>query len=430
MSKELSVFLSLLLASSLCWSRGDKGNGGDVVVCPGVSSPQMLDLIEREGTTGFDYNLNHYGESIEDLVEEAFSRIEKFTPILSERYRQYTSQLLKDIISFKEDYAKDPNIIEKRFNVYSDTVFTTNRLSDVPDSDHDSLPEGCTIHQLIIHRKPESKIDKRFKVNSDLLLRMDEKNIAAAIVHESLFIDIVKHDLSSNSRDARRLNYMVSTNYWDTLGVFDFIEVYKEANYEHIPFGAMKESEIPVNVVNNIKREKGKVRVKFEKKQIKGLLKATFDGGGWGKFSEPFDGNYPFVSFDTFVGTLTIGKLELLVTPRPRRERQLLYSVKPFELSVNDSGELLFTNESARSFAGEVEGFWGGPRYSWLFGVKTYDAKTTGTIGNCKLVESKRGHRKLFLNGKTIVEVKKSKDSHKIIDAIINGACGTGMGEL
>lgn len=179
---KVLILIWIVLHSVIAFSGNEVGNGGDVVVCK--DNVQLLDFYEAK-EFGFivpkEKKDKDYKKIVFDLLDE-FSKTDK-----------------KLAAQYKKRFAGMDKQIDLRPSIL---------LTDIPDSNHEMLPKGCKLQQIVIRRKEEKK-GKLFLINKDLWSRLDNINKAGLILHEIIY----EHFLylgETSSKKARFMNALVS----------------------------------------------------------------------------------------------------------------------------------------------------------------------------------------------------------------------------
>lgn len=169
---------------------GNGGNGGDGVVCRNpdktIKSAELLDYYEARTLRGIHADLGNSG-NFQQRIEFVLKRLERLD---SERAQGY----LKAAQNFMSEVLFQPGIV----------------LTDIPDSDHMSLPVGCAIEQVIIQQEVKFPEDKRFLVSQDLWNAFDESNKAGIVLHEMIYAEALKLG-HRNSIHTRYYNSIISS---------------------------------------------------------------------------------------------------------------------------------------------------------------------------------------------------------------------------
>lgn len=188
--KNLLVLGLLMLNISMNAAAGDRGgNGGDGILCG--DQVVMLDYIEMEKR---NFQLELPGNTIRKKVGTVIERVIKVDPYRATELSKYSAELLSDIEK-RESNDRDLKFID----------FTSDVLSDVPDSLEISLPRGCTKHQLVTQQNPVFPEDKRYTIAEDLFDKMDIDQKALMVLHESWY-RIFLNEGAKDSRFARYIN--------------------------------------------------------------------------------------------------------------------------------------------------------------------------------------------------------------------------------
>lgn len=177
---HLSVFtgFALLTAATTYAMANIKGNGGDVVACRdqtgALTSVELLDFYEARTLRGIQRDLGPAELKVEEKIDLALKRLARLSPQRAATYRASALGFLKC----------------KPMAGAESMCLTGQTLSDVPDSNHVAVPNGCTIEQIVIQRDPEFAEDARYLVNMDLWNLLDNDNKAGLALHEAIYREI------------------------------------------------------------------------------------------------------------------------------------------------------------------------------------------------------------------------------------------------
>jgi len=222
MKTHLFLLLLLILSGNLLAqpSEGGKeiGNGGDVVVCKNddgsIKSIELLDFFEARTLKKLNYNLGPNNLSVENKIMIALKRLEHFSSERAKLYREQADILLND---------------------ENETSFVANTtLTDIPDSLHLALPNGCDIEQIAIQNNPIFSDDPRYVINQDLWNRLDNNNKAGLVLHEIIYREAIKNG-HTNSIRTRRFNALLSSDKIENYNTAQLIELL--ANMDMFPLG-------------------------------------------------------------------------------------------------------------------------------------------------------------------------------------------------
>lgn len=196
-SKPRASILELVRST---WEH-EVGNGGDAVVCDD-GRVLMLDLYEGATRYGFTYDWLSNAASPLENVEQVLSHWRAIDPILVDRFSQEASAFFQNA------------------NFLSDVV-----LTDIPDSQHIAIPNGCAIKQIAIRREPSFPREKRYTVSQDLWDAMDSANRAGLILHELIYNWAVTQG-HENSINARYLSAFLASTDYSTISPKEYIDTF------------------------------------------------------------------------------------------------------------------------------------------------------------------------------------------------------------
>lgn len=193
MSKaRICGILAIWSSASTLFAGQERGNGGDVVICRdsqgSITSMEMADLFEARTIRHIPLDL---GSSTLTPEQKAHLAIERMT-------------------------AFDPNraaYFHAAINTFMQKVwFVDFELPDLNDTGEITIPPGCLIHQIAIHKEPETPNDLEFWIRKAFWEspQFDNNQKAALILHEVVFGKLIEQG-HLNSRKARALvSYLAS----------------------------------------------------------------------------------------------------------------------------------------------------------------------------------------------------------------------------
>lgn len=221
-SVRVCFFTITLLISHLVYA-GQKGNGGDAVVCiiNGKTTVELLDIYEaKQNRIG-----NPIGTgSIEDIFSGWLEKLKRLSPQRAEYYQGIFDSAFK--------YISEE---EKAFQGAS--RFVDDELEDLDDHGSLGLGKGCVVKQVAIQKKGLYH-PYIFTFQRQLWEQMDTLNRAALLLHEIIYLEISEQESKyrkviapdervSDSRGVRSLNALIFTSLIDDLSENDFIKFLK-----------------------------------------------------------------------------------------------------------------------------------------------------------------------------------------------------------
>ena len=201
---------------------GGVGNGGGAVVCRDaegtiIKPVETMDRYEARTQRGlrprFTMSLEESdlpNERLEFFTGEIFKRLAKYSPIRAKEYSEWAKNFFNEA-----NFLKDQT------------------LTDVPDSEHLSVPVGCRFEQLVIQRLPEFPEDSRYTINGDLWHAMKPVDRAIIIVHEMMVREMIEtHDRCRKSAtlmvcpevQTKEVRYLNSLLFSDKISIMKFEE--------------------------------------------------------------------------------------------------------------------------------------------------------------------------------------------------------------
>lgn len=172
----MAALLSLQVHAQRRGGTSVTGNGGDVVDCGPKEPLLLLDVYEMTV-------IQRRKMITENFKGDANHKISELLKIIA-RQSPYQARLLeKEIEQFKKN-----------------RTMTTEELEDIPDSKHVFLDEDCKVRQIVIQYRENGV--SQYKINSELLARLDEDNLAALAFHEAVYADAIdlRHENSIPTR--------------------------------------------------------------------------------------------------------------------------------------------------------------------------------------------------------------------------------------
>lgn len=169
---------------------GHDGNGGDAVVCNqnGKITAELLDFYEARVMRDIQVNLGPAELSVDAKLDIALRRLRKISPERADRY----SLLIQNFHN------------EAHF-------FSGYNLPDINDSKHVLLPVNCSIKQLVIQRKNPPAGEKKFLVNQDLWILLNNTDRAGILLHEAIYEEALERG-ATNSIKVRYFNSKISSS--------------------------------------------------------------------------------------------------------------------------------------------------------------------------------------------------------------------------
>jgi len=204
---KLTIGVVLLITSS-AWAKFSGpdvvGNGGDAVVCRdamgSIVAAEVLDLYEARIIHDRESNLDA-SKTVAEILEDIRINLSMHETSLNKTLKEYTD-------SFEEE------------TLFLDDV----ELSDIEDSAHIIVPNGCKVEQVVIQNEPSAFNPKRYTVNNEIWSKFDNLNKAAMTLHEALYRVFLENLTARDSRLVRLiLSYLISddlnTNLYDMLAL-------------------------------------------------------------------------------------------------------------------------------------------------------------------------------------------------------------------
>lgn len=195
-----TIFTVLLLMMSTVLFAGEKGNGGDAVVCRNtrgeITSAELLDYYEGRILRGFSVR-DSAALSDEEFINENLGRISRLDGDFMFTIDDGID-LLKKIRTFLETTETNARI--------GNVIFTSETLRDINDSGELILKENCKVEQLAIRLDNEFDEDPEFIIQASILRTLGDRDLRGLVLHEILYREI----------DRKAANYAYETS--DSIG--------------------------------------------------------------------------------------------------------------------------------------------------------------------------------------------------------------------
>ncbi len=197
------LLLAGLMSVSFNALAGDKGNGGDAVVCRDaegkVLSAELLDYYE--GRTKRDILASsRIEEEPREYLKEVSAKIESWD-------KRYEGALMAETTFLQSAIEEHLKSGEMRVR---DVIFTNDTLEDIPDSLHLTFPKGCKVEQLAIRQEKIFSQDPVYTINAEILSHLSERDVVGLVLHESIYKFFAQNLSHENSVNARYLNQHLS----------------------------------------------------------------------------------------------------------------------------------------------------------------------------------------------------------------------------
>lgn len=188
------------------------GNGGDVLKCTKANSSietyEILDWYEGYALKSLTLNLGGESLSTNEKLSIALERLKRVSPYRADRYA-------KHLESF-----------------FSETKWLTNGvLSDISDSDHIAIPEGCKILQIANQSTPILNSDKRYLIDKDLWGKLNNDQQATLLLHEVILREALEIG-HLNSVSSRFLNSLILSEDIEAISIPEFTIILKKLGFQ------------------------------------------------------------------------------------------------------------------------------------------------------------------------------------------------------
>lgn len=161
----LALMISIFTQSAPSFGGGEKGNGGDAVVCrntdKAILTAESLDRYEARELREIEPSFPAGITDVNGYVTAITQRLQPYSPLRREEYQA-------NAVAFE---------MEAKFS-------RGKTFEDIPDSEHMFYPVGCGVEQVIVQITPVFPEDKRYNVNLDIWERLSAMDQAILIAHE------------------------------------------------------------------------------------------------------------------------------------------------------------------------------------------------------------------------------------------------------
>lgn len=222
--KMTKWFLMGALIASVAHAEGDKGNGGDAVVCRDangkITSAELLDHYE--------------GRELRRIspVFEGHLTDRQYFNLLADKLEAFDPERMNNSKSvYGIDFREEADILVEAFDEFRttgqnssrDVLFTKNTLIDIPDSGELLLVPNCKIEQLAIRVNKQFNDDPSYIIQQDIFRALHAKDVRGLVRHEVLYKLFAKNR-AEDSRGARYANQKLGEQKIDALNFKDYAD--------------------------------------------------------------------------------------------------------------------------------------------------------------------------------------------------------------
>ncbi len=171
--------MMLILTSAAV--AGERGNGGDVVVCRNpdgtIISAELLDYYE--GRVMRKLKVTEYPDISDDqFFEMVGAKLNEMEDYIVGFHVKTAKELMTNIHEYLESgHTSSPDIL-----------FTEEDLTDIPDSGELVVKKGCKIEQIAIWLKKSYPEDPSFIIKATLLPHLSQRDLRGLVLHELMYI--------------------------------------------------------------------------------------------------------------------------------------------------------------------------------------------------------------------------------------------------
>jgi len=200
MKLTFAVLAAIIFYNSNAFAAlGKEGGGGKGVVCrdlnQDIRSVELLDLWEAR-------NVHHLKivNSTGDLKGDLDLATERSKNVLLEETANFSNETVEQLkfISYGITGFRKFSSMERLRQV--DLPLTSDSFEG-----NLNLPSNCKVEQIAIFYQPSDLGSYRWQINSDLLDKMDNVNLAALALHEAFYAHLGTYGWETNSLRIRRV---------------------------------------------------------------------------------------------------------------------------------------------------------------------------------------------------------------------------------
>jgi hypothetical protein len=209
----MRLLLLLLIALTFEANAGEKGNGGDVVVCAD-GSVELLDYYE--------------GRHLRNLhpIYELSGDDDTYFAALSDRLIALDAETFKDFPGAVSELRLAFEAAERgSFGATSSVLFTDQHLVDVQDSEELIVGAGCSVVQIAIQTVKRFPEDPSYIIRKDLFNRLSARDRRGLILHEALYRVFIRRFHAQNSIATRYFHQRISSKEIAKLTMEDLLHV-------------------------------------------------------------------------------------------------------------------------------------------------------------------------------------------------------------
>lgn len=207
---QLLLILALLVFSFTS-AAGDRGHGGDVIICNSkdVITYELLDYFEARIENGRVIEFHGYGW--QDKVDLFLKKFEKTDYRMAIELRKLFSEFLKSSV-----------FIERSFIPQIDDSFSYTQLKS-----------NCKKVQAAVQKLYVKHLEKRYLIDKEIWDRLDEVERAGLVLHELLYRleTISAHFYNREIRTSDNLRYfhgIIASDELQLLSPLEYIELVKQ----------------------------------------------------------------------------------------------------------------------------------------------------------------------------------------------------------
>lgn len=191
----MKTLIAALLMISQVSIAGEKGNGGDAVVCRdaagAIQTATVLDVHEM--TVLRIPSLTTPGQ-LRDFLDRRSVMLENCNATLFSRVQTESLRLVRAIDEFSAKGEQSDALIS----------FSSEPLGDIDDTKHGiELSANCHVEQLVQRiDSRDPRRSSRYLISAEIIQVLDAKNLAAIALHEAIYQSLrsLGHDNSARVR--------------------------------------------------------------------------------------------------------------------------------------------------------------------------------------------------------------------------------------
>lgn len=254
------MIICLLLLSFKALSN-ERGNGGDAVVCRGtdgeIITAELLDYYEGRTLRNLEvvHAVGTDNESFFIEIGEKFNSLEEI----------YYMDITEEALSLNHALEK---WLEAGISTRADIIFTTDPLTDIPDSGELILRRGCNVEQVAIRVNQRFPEDPAYIFQSEILKKLSSRDIRGLVLHEIIYKFLIMRQFSygfnvSDSIVARYFHQKLMSREFQKFDFWEYLQILRSL-YGHEDLaapGLIRRAGLKLEVFSASKMNDGSIKI-------------------------------------------------------------------------------------------------------------------------------------------------------------------------